>query len=427
MVIERISYHEVVASYKKRLYYMALYFYQAYSKEGKRRSGYIDAPSIAQVKQQLGAQGLYPISITPAGEEQRQSWWQRLFSRGFSTKEKILFTKQLSILLKSGVPLLQSLELLIDQFEGRTRGILIAIKDDIKEGLTFADALKKYPKTFENIYVQLVRAGEASGRLEVILDRLTEYLERREELRKRVSSALTYPIIQLVIACLVVGVLLIFVVPSMQETFATQNKELPITTSILIGISTIVSHYYWIVIPLLVLLYVGLRFWRGTPSGARTIDSIKLKIPYIKYFTKMNAVVQFSQTLGMLTESGVNLSDSLDIVCNIIDNRVLADALREARDKIIKEGKIAQYLKQTGMFPPIAIYLIKTGEETGKLDVMLLTVARNYEEELKELADGMSAKIGPILLVVMALVVGFIIASIALPILEMSDVGNMNI
>lgn len=404
---------------------MALYFYQAYSKEGKKQSGYMDAPSIAQVKQQLSAKGMYPISITPAGEEQRQAWWQRLFARGFSINEKILFTKQLSILLKSGVPLLQALELLIEQFEGKTRGILIAVKDDIKEGLTFADALKKYPKTFENIYVQLVRAGEASGRLEVILDRLTEYMERREELRKRVRSALSYPIIQLIIAGLVVGILLIFVVPTMQETFASQNKELPASTEFLIAVSVILSSYYWLVIPCIILLIIGFRYWRSTASGARYVDEIKLKIPYVKYFTKMNAVVQFSQTLGMLTEGGVNLSDALDIVCNIIDNRVLADALRAARDKIIKEGKIAEYLKQTKMFPPIAIYLIKTGEETGKLDVMLLTVARNYEEDLKELADSLSAKLGPILLVLMALIVGFIILSIAMPILEMSDIANI--
>lgn len=405
---------------------MALFFYQAFSKDGKKITGTIDASSMQAAKEQLSKQGIYPIVVTPSSQEELVPWYKRLFQKNATVKDKILFTKQLAVLLKSGVPLLQALELLIEQFEGPARQMLVNIKDEVKEGSSFADALKKYPKTFDNIYVQLVRAGEASGKLEVILDRLTAYLERRAAIRKRVRAALTGPIIQMVVAVLVVSVLLIKVVPSMAEAFTSQGKALPIPTQILLSISQIFTRYYLVVIILIILLVVGLRWWKSTAAGARIIDQIKLKLPIVRYFTKTNAVIQFSYTLGMLLEGGVNLAESLDIVVNIIDNRILADALREARDKIIKQGKITQYLKQTGLFPPIATYLISTGEQTGQLDAMLLTVAKNYEEDLGEYADSLSAKLGPILLIVMALIVGFIIVSLMLPMIQLGDLESLS-
>lgn len=400
---------------------MALFSYQAFSKDGKKITGTVDAPSLQAAKEQLSKQGIYPITVTPSSLEAALPWYKRIFQKKITIKDKILFTKQLAVLLKSGVPLLQALELLIEQFEGNLRSILVQIKDEVKEGTSFADALKRYPKVFDNIYVQLVRAGEASGKLEMILERLTAFMERRAEIRKRVRSALTGPIIQLIMAVLVVSAMMIFVVPTMAENFAESGKELPTPTAILLGISNIFTRYYIIVIIFLILVALGYRYWKSTPSGAHTIDKIKLKLPIIGYFTRTNAIVQFCYTLGMLLEGGVNLAESLDIVVNIIDNRVLADALREARDKIIKQGKIAQYLKQTGIFPPIATYLISTGEQTGQLDKMLLTVAQNYEEELSEYADSLSAKIGPVLLIVMAVIVGFIVIALMLPMTRMGD------
>jgi len=317
------------------------------------------------------------------------------------------------------VPLLQALELLVDQFEGTLHSILVTVKDDIKEGISFADALKKYPKTFDNIYVQLIRAGEASGKLETILERLTSYIERREAIRKKIASALQMPLMQLAVAGLVIGVLIVFVVPKMAENF--QGKQtLPAPTRFLIALSGFITSYYLFLIIGIGVSVWAFKRWKKTPSGARKIDEIILRLPFIKYFAKTSAVVQFSYTLGMLIEGGVNLAESLDIVVKIIDNRVLADALNEARDKIIKQGRIAQYLKQTNIFPPIAIHLINTGEQSGQLDTMLLTVAKNYEEDLAELTDSLTAKLGPLLLIVMAVLVGFIVISVALPIMQMS-------
>ncbi len=404
---------------------MALYFYQGFSRDGKRVSGYLDAPTVQSVKEQLIKQQIYPTSIASAQQESRIPWWKRMFAGSVTVKDKILFTKQLAVLLKAGVPLLQALELLIDYFEGQFHAILTIIKDEVKEGRSLSESLSKYPKVFDTIYVQLIRAGEASGKLEIILERLTSFMERQEEIKQKVASAIRAPLIQLGVAVVVIGVMMVFVVPQMAANFADMGKELPTTTRIVMAISNVFVHYYLVLLIGAAVAFAGFSYWGSTKAGRRKMDELKLRLPVVKYFAKTGAIVQFSKTLGILTEGGVNLAESLDIVCKIIDNQVLADALNEARDKIIKQGKIAQYLKQTGIFPPIAIYLINTGEESGKLDTMLLTVAETYEADLTELADGLTAAVGPIMMIVMGVIVGFIVMAIAQPMLEMGNISNV--
>ncbi|HSC25543.1 MAG TPA: type II secretion system F family protein [Candidatus Babeliales bacterium] len=403
---------------------MALYSYEAFSKDGKIVKGTIDAPSAEALKEQLTRQGLFPTKIESTGGVSTAGFFARLFESKIKTKDKILFSKQLAILLKSGVPILQAIELLIEQFEGNMKNMLVRIKDDIKEGSSLADALSKYPKIFEKIYLQLVRAGEATGKLETILERLTVYLERREVTSKKVRGALQQPIIQLVVAVLVVGVLVTKVVPQMAKNFTSKKAALPWPTAVLLSLSDFMISYALFIIIALVIIIVGFKFWKATPSGGKQLDQIKLKLPLIKYLSKTNAVVQFSYTLGLLLEGGVNIAEALDIVVSIIDNRVLASALRTARDNIVKEGKIAEYLQQTKMFPPIAIYLIKTGEQTGELATMLLTVADNYEKDYIELIDKVTGLIAPVMLFVMAGIIGFIVMAIALPMIEqMKNMG----
>ena len=247
---------------------MALYFYQAFSKDGKKVSGYLDAASSVGVREKLMQQGIYPISIVPA-QEHGSSWWRSLFVRTISVKEKILFTSQLAVLLKAGVPLLQSLELLVEQFTGSARSMLVSIKDEVKQGTSLADALKQYPKSFDQIYVQLVRAGEASGKLELILERLTSYLERREELRKRITGALTYPVMQLGFSVLIVGALLYWVVPGMTASIKEMSdKPLPLPTRMLMAISALFTSYIWIVAPVIIVLISAFLYWRSTKRGA---------------------------------------------------------------------------------------------------------------------------------------------------------------
>lgn len=403
---------------------MALYSYDAFSKEGKKVSGTIDAPSIVALREQLVRQGLFPISIALAGDKSGGNFFSRLFQGSVSVKDKILFSKQLAILLKSGVPLMQSIELLTEQFEGQMRTILVRVKDDVKEGTSLADALAKYPKVFEKIYIQLVRAGEATGKLDTILQRLTQYLERRETIGKKVSGAMQQPIIQLVVAVLVVGVLVMKVVPQLAQNFSSQGQDLPWPTQFILSVSDfLIAHFIAIIIGF-VAVVGSFKFWKSTDKGALQLDKLRLKLPLIKYLSKTNAVVQFSYTLGMLLEGGVHISEALDIVVSIIDNRVLATALSKARDNIVKEGKIAEYLQQTGIFPPLAIYLIKTGEQSGELATMLLAVAENYEKDYVELIDKLTGLISPLMLVFMAVIVGFIVMAIALPMMkQMENIG----
>lgn len=406
---------------------MALYVYQAFSRDGKKISGSMDAASSKLVREQLVRNGLFVVSVSQVTEASSGvRSFRKIFEGGVSVKDKIFFTKQLAVLLRSGVPLVDALTLLVDQSSGKLKNIVVALRDGIKEGRSLADGLALYPKAFETLYVQLVRAGEASGRLEFILERLTQYLEGKAELARKIRSALTYPAIQFVVILLATVVLLKFVVPQIAGVFAEGGQKLPGPTRIVMGISTFLQHHFFLLIFIIVALYAGWRIWKATPSGARKIDRWKLRIPLVNYFARMGAVVQFSRTLGMLLEGGVNLDESLDIVCKIVDNRILVETLMEAKEQIVKQGRVAEYLKKTGLFPPLAIYLINTGEQSGKLDAMLTAVADQYETELGERSQGLSKAINPIMLLVMAVVLGFVIVAVMMPIMNMGElVGKL--
>jgi type II secretory pathway component PulF len=404
---------------------MPLYQYDSFNRRGDRVQGTIEATSLQAAKETLQGQSLLPTKIIEISGEKAHSWFAGIFEKKIDQKTVILFTKQLGVLLKSAVPLLQAVELLEDQFEGRFKRILISIKDGIKSGEPFAKELARYPKIFSNVYVQLVRAGEATGKLDVILMRLTAYLERAEETKKSVRSAMAYPMFMLSFSLLVVIGLLVGLVPRLQGLFEQTGQTLPGPTVVLLAMSNFVQTNMTLLSIVLGGGIVAFLYARTRPQGKYRIDEFLLRMPITSYFSRTKAIVQFSKTLGMLLESGVNLSDALDIVCNIVDNKVLTQQLQQAREKIIKEGKIAKYLKETNIFPTIASYMINTGEQSGKLAEMLLTVGNDYDEELKERTNGLTAAINPIMTLVMAVVVGFIMLSIFLPIIGMADLSKI--
>jgi type II secretory pathway component PulF len=409
---------------------MALYHYQAFKRDGSRAQGTIDATSVQEVRNKLSRLGLFPVEIIRAREEQGISIFQTIvsfFQPKITVKDVIFFTKQLAVLLKAGVPLLQAMELLIEQTEKKLQRIVIDLKDTIKEGRSLADGLEAYPKVFDITYVQLVRAGEASGRLETILDRLVNYLEHNQEIRKKINGALRLPLIQLVIVFIVVGILLVVVFPEVTKAFSSQGFELPLITRMLMNLSNAILSHYLLIATVLASIVGFIVWWKSTQKGARLWDAMMLKLPLVGYFVRMGAVVQFSSTLGMLVESGVNLPEALEIVCKIIDNRILVDALREAREKIIKQGNITTYLRGTGLFPPVALYLIRTGEESGQLGQMLLTVAQTFDSEVRERADALSESLGPIMIVVMGIIVGVIVLAVAKPIMQLSDIAGSSL
>ena len=400
---------------------MPLYQYDSFNRRGTKVAGTIDASSAQAAKEMLKGQGLMPTSIVEVQSDGGGSFLGSLFEKPIDAKTKVIFTKQLSVLLRSGVPLLQAIELLIEQFEGKFRRILIKIKDGIKSGEPLAKEMSKYPKVFSNVYIQLVKAGEASGKLDFILERLTSYLEKSEETKKRIKKAMSNPIMMLCFIVLIVTGLLTVVVPKISVMFEKMGKELPAPTKFLINVSNLFSNHFLLIAGGAAGIGLLFSYWKSTPAGKYRLDDIFLRFPMTAYFSRTKAVVQFSKTLGMLLDSGVNLSEALEIVCNIVDNRVLAKRLNEARDKIIKEGKIAKYLKETGIFPTIASYMISTGEQSGKLGEMLMTVGSDYDEELTEITDGLTAKISPIMTMLIGVIVGFIVISIFLPIISLND------
>lgn len=404
---------------------MALYVYKALTRTGKQVSGRLDAPSPVAVRVELVSKNMYPISIHLYKDASTfKQFFGSLFQAKVAFKDLIFFTKQLSVMLRSGVPLLQALELLTDQFSGKLHSILVAVKDGIKEGTSFADGLENYPETFSIIYIQLVRAGEASGRLEQILDRLIDYLERQENLRKKISGAMFQPIFQLIfIVGMVIG-LMVTIVPNLVNVIGKMSGSLPWATTLLMATSDYLIHHYVFLGEIIFTLGLIFAYWASTKNGKYSLDYLKLHTPLIGYFSQMSAVVQFCSTLGMLLENGVNLAPALDIVCNIIENKILLQSLETAKEKIIKQGKISSFLQETKIFPPLAIYLINTGEQNGKLDQMLLLVAKNYDEDLSELTDKLTSLLGPIMTIVMGLVVGFIMFAIMGPILNMYSSSN---
>lgn len=401
---------------------MPFYKYRALNKEGKSASGTLDATSLQEAKDILRSRGLMPIVVEISADSSvSTSFFSRFFERSVNSASRIRFTKQLSVLLRSGVPLLQSIELLADQFEGRLKRILLEIKERLQAGESFGNALASYPKVFSNIYVQLVRAGEASGKLEKILDRLNVYLEKSEETRKRLKKALTYPIALLSLSFIVVLGMILGLVPMFAGIFSQMNVTPPPLTQFLIDTSDFLKSQYLLII-IFILLIIGIFiYWKSTKSGRKKLDEINLKLPLVSYLVKTKVVVQFSSTLGMLLESGVNLAEALDIVCNIIDNTVLIDSLKKAREKIIKEGKITQYLQETNIFPSIAIYMIKTGEQSGELASMLNTVGKDYDVELNEMVDSLISKINPLMLVVIGGVVIMVVVALFLPMFDIME------
>ncbi|KKP36046.1 MAG: General secretion pathway protein F [candidate division TM6 bacterium GW2011_GWF2_32_72] len=403
---------------------MALYFYQALSRDGSQITGTYDAASVTDVRKYLVGLGSFPTKIELASS--RKSFIQefgQLFVGSVSIKDKLVFTKQLSVLLKAGVPLLQSLELLSDQFKGRFHQILVELKDFVKEGKSLADGMSRYPDVFDGIYVQLVRAGEASGQLEMILERLVGFMEKSEEFKSKVRGALIYPVTQLVIIFAAALGILVFIVPKLKDALLqmTKDKDIPWYTQIVFDLSDGIRNYWWMFLIGLAVVVIAFAYWKSTVTGQLRWDKLKLKLPLIKVFTRQGAIVRFCQTLGMLLNSGVNLSESLDIVVKVVDNKVLSLTLEEARDKILKQGKIAQYLNQTNIFPTMAIYMISTGEQSGELGGMLNEVGEIYGRELNELADNLTKTLEPLMIVVMAIVVGGIVGAVLIPILMASQ------
>jgi type II secretory pathway component PulF len=404
---------------------MAFFVYQAFSKEGKKVSGIIEAKNLQVAKTELVKTGFYPIMVTLNSGKGSESFLHAIanyFSSPVSIKDNIFFTRQLAMLLKSGIALAESLNLMVDQTPAYMRPMVQSMRDDLKQGESFATVLARYPKSFSNLYIQLVKAGEASGQMEKVLLRIADFLEDEQEFDKTVSGALQGPLIQLFLVIAVAMALLTVIVPKLMDVITSLgNKELPLLTQIVIGASDFIVNHYLILTVSIVSIVIIFMAWKQSAWGRYIFDVAKLKIPLVSYFTRTIAVVQFSQTLGLLLESGVNIAEALHIVVQIVDNQVLVKMLTSAQENILKEGRVSDYLKKTGLFSMVDIHLINTGEQSGTLDVMLIQVGKYNQEDLKEYSSNLTAILNPLATVLLAVVVGVILFAVMGPIMEISN------
>ena len=337
--------------------------------------------------------------------------------QGVSSKRVALFTRQFSVMLDAGLPLVQCLEILGDQEEHRTfREIIQKVRSDVEQGASLADSMRKHPKAFDDLYVNMIAAGEAGGILDIILQRLSTYIEKAVKLKSQVKSALIYPVAVIAIAVLVVWVILWKVIPVFAQLFAGLGGEMPLPTRIVVGASNFLARYTIFVIP--ALIFGGIAFYRAyksQPKFTRIVDSALLKIPVIGMLLRKIAIARFCRTLSTLTASGVPILDGLEITAKTSGNTIVEDAIMAVR-KAVEEGKtLAEPLGQTKVFPQMVVQMIGVGEQTGALDAMLSKIADFYEDEVDTAVSGLMKLIEPLLIAVLGGIIGFIVAAMYLP------------
>lgn len=408
---------------------MPIFSYQATDKKGQEVTGMVEADSLALAINQVRSLGYFPTKVKEdAGKLARRRGGAK--GKGLSItiggmvkrKQITLMTRQLATLIDAGLPLLRSLSILFDQQKpGKLKNILDQLVNDVQSGTTFSEALAKHPKAFDKLYVNMVRAGEVGGMLEVVLNRLADFAEKREALARKVKAAMIYPIMVILVASGIVTFLLIRVVPTFAEIFADLGGALPAPTQFLVNASEVLKNSYLKVLGVIVVTVVAIKLIFKIELVRAIKDRVVLKVPLFGQLVRKIGVARFSRTLGTLITSGVPILQSLSIVRETIANRVIARAVGEVHDSIREGETIAGPLEESGAFPPMAVNMIDVGEETGNLDSMLLKVADIYDAEVETAVDGMLQMLEPALMVGLGGIVGFIVVSMYLPIFTIGD------
>ena len=402
---------------------MPVFEYKALTEAGKTVTGIIDADSEREARSKLRKKSVYAtdLKVSEEGISLKSDLTLSKLLRRFSLKDLAVTTRQLSTLIKAGIPVIQALTAIIDQLEASPlRKIIIQVKETVNSGGTLADALAEHPRAFSELYVNMVRAGESAGALELILGRLADYNEKSLALRNKVRAALVYPIAMSVIGTLVVVFLMVKIVPNMVKIFIDIEQSLPAPTRALIAISNFLQNYWWVLLFVFFLLYFLKRRIGATARGKYFFDKVKLNLPLLGQTARKMAVSRFTRTLSILTASGIPILRALDIVQNVVNNAVLADAIEKSREAVRHGDSIAEPLRRSKVFPPIVIHMIAIGEASGKLEEMLTSVAESYDSEVDATVSGLTALIEPIMIIVMGAIVMFIVLSIMLPIFQMN-------
>ena len=395
------------------------YIWRGVNRKGKKKKGEMEADSENFVRLTLRRQGIEPTKIKPKPKDLFEN--VKFLQPKVTEKDIVVMTRQFATMIDAGLPLVQCLEILFSQQENRTfKRILKNIKEDVEEGSTFADALKQHPEVFDDLFVNLVAAGEIGGILDIILNRLAAYIEKAAKLKKKVKGAMTYPIVVMVIAVLVVAVILIFVIPVFQSMFADFGKALPVPTQIVVAMSHFVKNYILYIIVGFVLLIFAFRRFYKTEKGRALVDKVVLEIPVFGMLLRKVAVAKFTRTLGTMISSGVPILDSLDIVAATAGNMTIEEAIRETRQSISEGRTIAEPLADSEVFPSMVVQMISVGEATGALDTMLGKIADFYDDEVDAAVDALTAMLEPFMMVFLGGTIGGLVVSMYLPIFQMA-------
>ena len=398
---------------------MPQFTYTARSTNGELKSATVDAPSRDDVIKQLKQQRLAVVKIDE-GTAQKKKRMGRIKMRDI-----VIFTRQFSTMINSGLPLVQALDILAQQSENPAlKDVTRQVVFDVESGNTVADALRKHPKAFTELYVNMVAAGEAGGILDTILMRLAVFMEKNDALVRKVKGAMIYPGVIMSVAAIAITVLLIFVIPTFQTMFASANIALPLPTRIVIGMSHALKTYWYVVVAAIGIAVFSLKRYYATSDGKLAIDRIMLKAPVLGDVLRKSAVSRFTRTLGTLISSGVSILDGLEITAKTSGNRVIQDAIMESRASIAGGETIAAPLKKSQVFPPMVISMIAVGEQTGGLDEMLTKIADFYDEEVDAAVSGLLALMEPVMIVFLGVVVGGMVVAMYLPIFDMVNAAG---
>ncbi len=403
---------------------MPLFKFKARNNLGKVTEGTQEAENEAAVGALLRQRRLEVISVSPASSF--GAIFASMLKKGGNVKtiDIVVFSRQFSTMINAGLPILQGLTIVAEQAENPSfRVIMTKVRDDISNGVPLSEAMAKHPKVFSALYVNMVKAGEQGGILDVIFERLSEYLEKSEGVSRKIKSAMMYPAVVFSVAILVVIFLMVKVIPTFETVFAGFGAKLPAPTLVVIAISHFLTSKKAVFILIFgVAFYVALQLYRKTKTGAYNWDKMMMSLPVLGVLLRKGAVAKFARTLGTLIKSGVPIMDGLETVAKTSGNLVLERAIFHARDSV-KEGKtLTQPLKDSNVFPPMVTQMINVGEETGSLDTMLSKVADFYEDEVDAAVEGLTSIIEPILIVFLGVTLGFIVVAMFMPIFMLGSI-----
>jgi len=383
--------------------------YRGRSSDGRLLRGELEAANEDEVLQKLRAGGVMVTAIEPAAVKDIK----------IKRRELVVFTRQFATMIDAGLPLIQTLATLAEQSPDGLAEIIADVRRQVEAGQPLSTALEAFPRTFDRLYISLVRAGEMSGNIEGVLEQLASYMERADSLRRKVSGALAYPTVVLGMVVLLALGFLLFIIPLFEGIFTGFGAQLPLPTRIVVGMSDFLQNYFYIPLILIAGIWLFFRFYSETAEGRLRLDSIKLRLPLFgKLFVKV-AVARFSRTLGILVRSGVPIMDGLAITAATAGNRLLEQAVQKTRRAVGEGQPIAKPLKETEVFPAMVVAMIAVGERTGRLEEMLSKIADFYDDEVEVAVTGLASLLEPILMIFMGLVVGGLVISMYLPIFQM--------